>query len=139
MTLTPLDLSANQWQFLNEPDRYVDASRRRLLPESTRRQFQTARDIMRRLNGSYGDRATRGLLLADDVGLGKTTVAALVAWVFACAGQKRKVRILAPNEVMVRRWEEELLFHVEALRERAPFFDAHRKRVKVGRVPRSVK
>ena len=42
------------------------------------------------------------------MGLGKTTVAALVAWVVASAGEKRGVRILAPNDVMMRRWEDEL-------------------------------
>ena len=54
--------------------------------ESTHRQFQTARDILERLNGSCGKKARRGVMLADDVGLGKTTVAALVAWVVASAG-----------------------------------------------------
>ena len=38
------------------------------------------------------------MLLADDVGLGKTTVSALVAWVIAC--QDKRVRIYAPNEVL---------------------------------------
>lgn len=102
-----LGLSANQWQFLESPDRYVEASRgldRPLSPESTRRQFLSAHDVLVRLNGSLGQPPRRGILLADDVGLGKTTVAALVAWVVASAGVKRGVRILAPNEVMARRW-----------------------------------
>ena len=30
------------------------------------------------------------------------------------AGEKRKVRILAPNDVMMRRWAEELQSHVRA-------------------------
>ena len=103
----PLGLSANQWQFLSKPDAYVEASTRSgrgLVLESTRRQFLTAADILSRLNGSNGAERRRGLLLADDVGLGKTTVAALVAWVVASAGERRGVRILAPNDVMVRRW-----------------------------------
>ena len=111
LPIESLGLSANQWQFLSAPDRYVKASKRSdrtLVLESTRRQFLTARDILARLNGSYGEEARRGVLLADDVGLGKTTVAALVAWVVASAGEKRRVRILAPNDVMMRRWEEEL-------------------------------
>ena len=117
LPIEPLRLSANQWQFLAAPDRYVEASQnsgRKLVLESTRRQFLTARDILSRLNGSYDDKPCRGILLADDVGLGKTTVAALVAWVVASAGERRGVRILAPNDVMMRRWEDELLSHVEA-------------------------
>ena len=58
--------------------------------------------FFRDLNGSYDEKARRGILLADDVGLGKTTVAALVAWVVASAGERRGVRILAPNDVMMR-------------------------------------
>src|SRR5436190_20099850 len=94
LPIEPLGLSATQWQFRLAPDRYVQASCRSdrpLVTESTRRQFMTARDILTRLNGSNGQEARRGILLADDVGLGKTTVAALVAWVVASAGEKRKV------------------------------------------------
>ena len=54
------------------------------------------------------------MLLADDVGLGKTTVGALVAWVVAC--QNKRVRIYAPNEILRRRWAEELERHVPMLR-----------------------
>ena len=75
------------------PERYVEASKRSdrpLVLESTRRQFLTARDILARLNGSYGGEARRGILLADDVGLGKTTVAALVAWVVAPPAKSAK-------------------------------------------------
>ena len=135
----PLGLSAKQWQFLSTPDRYVQAhcrSDRPLVTESTRRQFLTARDILTRLNGSNGQEARRGILLADDVGLGKTTVAALVAWVVACAGEKRKVRILAPNDVMMRRWIEEMDSHVAPLQECAKHLDAHTNRVKAGKVSR---
>jgi ERCC4-related helicase len=132
-----LGLSANQWQFLAAPDQYVKASNRsgrELVPESTRRQFVTARDILERLNGSYREKALRGILLADDVGLGKTTVAALVAWVVASAGERRGVRILAPNDVMMRRWVEELHSHVSTLQECAPTLNVKANRVKVGRV-----
>ncbi len=103
-----LGLSREQWQFLHEPKKYVEASKesgRPLVLASATRQFLTARDILARLTGADGRGARRGILLADDVGLGKTTVASLVAWVFACAGKKRSVRILAPNDVMKRRWE----------------------------------
>ncbi|MBA4190598.1 MAG: hypothetical protein C0467_21645 [Planctomycetaceae bacterium] len=134
-----LGLSAQQWQFLSAPDRYVEASKgtdRSLVLESTRRQFLTARDILSRLNGTGGEEARRGILLADDVGLGKTTVAALVAWVVATAGAKRKVRILAPNAVMMRRWVEELRSHVELLQSCAKHLDIDDRRVKAGRVGR---
>src|SRR5437870_674067 len=118
--IEPLGLKASQWQFLANPEKYVRASDRagrKLVLESTSRQFITARDILGRLNGSYGEDPRRGVLLADDVGLGKTTVAAIVAWIVASAGEKRGVRILAPNDVMMRRWEEELLAHVGPLQE----------------------
>jgi len=139
LPIESLGLSANQWQFLAAPDKYVEASTRlgrRLVPESTRRQFRTARDILERLSGSYRETACRGMLLADDVGLGKTTVAALVAWVVASAGAKRGVRILAPNDVMVRRWVDELQSHVKPLEECAKALDVKENRVKVGRVGR---
>ena len=133
VAIDSLGLSANQWQFLSFPERYVDVintlGRRKLVLETTRRQFLTARDILSRLNGSYGEEARRGILLADDVGLGKTAVAALVAWVVASAGERR-VRILAPNDVMIRRWKDELVSHVEPLKKCAPSLDARENRVK---------
>lgn len=137
--IEPLGLSPRQWKFLSTPDRYVEAgahSGRPLVLESTRRQFLTARDILARLTGSNGEEARRGILLADDVGLGKTTVAALVAWVVASAGEKGGVRILAPNDVMMRRWVDELLSHVEPLQECAPALGVQANRVKAGRVGR---
>lgn len=139
LPIEPLGLTSNQWQFLSSPDKYVKASKhasRKLVLESTRRQFLTARDILARLNGSYGQEARRGILLADDVGLGKTTVAALVAWVVASAGVRGGVRILAPNDVMMRRWQEELLSHVELLQECAPALGVLANRVKARRVGR---
>jgi len=89
-----------------------------------------------RLNGSHREVKRRGVLLADDVGLGKTTVAALVAWIVASAGERRGVRILAPNDVMVRRWEEELRAHVEPLRKCAPALGVESKRIKARRLGR---
>jgi hypothetical protein len=139
LSIEPLGLSAKQWKFLSAPDRYVDAckgSDRELVRESTRRQFLTARDILTRLTDSNGEEARRGVLLADDVGLGKTTVAALVAWVVASAGEKGGVRILAPNDVMMRRWVDELRSHVTPLQECAPALGVHPNRVKAGRVGR---
>jgi len=111
--------SAAQWRFLTNPQKYEKASQtteRHLAQESIQRQFLTAEDILARFGDCYGRKACKGVLLADDVGLGKTTVAALVAWVFSSAGEKRKVRILVPNDVMVRRWETELKSHVELLK-----------------------
>ena len=137
MLAEPLGLNAKQWQFLTNPEKYVRATKgtgRPLVLESTRRQFRTARDILTRLAGSNGCEARRGILLADDVGLGKTTVAALVAWVFAAAGKQRNVRILAPNDVMMRRWEEELKNHVEPLNLCARHLNVQKRHVKAGRV-----
>ena len=132
LPIESLNLKAPQWSFLSKSERYCNASKeRKLVPESTRRQFNTARDILERLNGRSPQ---RGVLLADDAGLGKTTVAALVAWVVARAGEKRTVRILAPNDVMVRRWEEELKSHVEPLSNVAFQLGAQVSQVKIGRV-----
>jgi|GEM_PF-989942 len=144
--IEPLGLLANQWQFLNRPKEYVEASQvgskvgaqgRPLDPNCTPRQFNTARDILERLNGSRGQTQRRGVLLADDVGLGKTTVAALVAWVVASAGVKRQVRILVPNDVMRRRWVKELESHVPLLKKCARALGVHKDRIKDGKLPRS--
>lgn len=139
LPIDPLNLRAQQWQFLSNPQGYAKvsaASGRQLVVESTKRQFVTAADILVRLNGSFGEEPRRGLLLADDVGLGKTPVAALVAWVVASAGNGRSVRILAPNDVMVRRWEAELLDHVAPLGRCAPHLDVRKSQVKARRVAR---
>ncbi|MBB5045952.1 hypothetical protein HNR60_000687 [Rhodopseudomonas rhenobacensis] len=139
LPIEPLNLHARQWQFLSNPDGYAQASAtagRKLALESTRRQFVTAADILVRLNGSLGEEPRRGLLLADDVGLGKTSVAALVAWVVASSGGGRSVRILAPNDVMVRRWEAELLDHIAPLGSCAPHLDVRKNHVKARRVVR---
>lgn len=79
---------------------------RRLLPAPTKRQMTTAFETLRRLKrvrptSSPGTARQRGVLLADDVGLGKTAVGAFVAGVFA--GRGFRVRILAPNAPMARR------------------------------------
>ena len=108
-------LRSGDWAFLEDVPRYVEQydqchpDRRRPLAEAaTRRQFRTARAILQRF------RVQRGVLLADDVGLGKTTVAALVACVFA--GRQRRVRVLAPSAVMARRWRQEIHDHLHPLR-----------------------
>lgn len=112
-------IDASRWRLLDDPRRYVDDARSGLKLEPLARQFRTAKEILTRLaNG-------RGALLADDVGLGKTTVGAVVAW--AVASQDKRVRIYAPNEVLRRRWAEELERH-------APMFGAANDRIKQGDV-----
>ncbi len=138
-TIDALELDAGSWQFLSKPESYVAASKgndRPLVLESTRRQFLTAQDILVRLSSSQEQADRRGVLLADDVDLGKTTVAAMVAWVVASAGEKRNVRILAPNDVMMRRWVEELESHVPLLQQCASHLDARINRVKKGKIGR---
>jgi ERCC4-related helicase len=135
--LEPLGQSAKQWQFLSGPEKYVEASTsRKLVLESTRRQFLTVRKILERLNGRRGEQAHSGILLADDVGLGKTAIASLVAWVVASGGEKRGVRILAPNDVVARRWVDELHSQVEPLQRVAVGLDVRKERVKPRRVGR---
>lgn len=123
-----LDINANRWRFL-QPERaakYVSVyasqdakARKTLAPITTRRQFATAFEILNRMNAGQ-----RGVLLADDVGLGKTTVAALVALVFA--GSNSRVRILAPNATMSRRWRQELETHRDPLAAFAKHLDLSR-------------
>ena len=110
---TKLDISVNSWEFLSQTERYrrewkrVHSKAPKLLPHAARRQMQTASEILNRLRGQFG------LLLADDVGLGKTLIAVLVAGVFAGTG--KRVRILAPNETMRRKWEHDTKEHFAVL------------------------
>lgn len=100
-------IDARRYRFLDKPARYIKRDTSGLELKPLKRQFKTVKEILLRFaNG-------RGVLLADDVGLGKTTVGALVAWVVAC--QDKRVRIYAPNEVLRRRWAEELERHVPML------------------------
>ena len=132
--LSPLEVTANAWAFLRNPERYVEASerlsKRPLAIASARRQLATAQDILNRLKGAAGEKPRRGILLADDVGLGKTTIGALVAWCIARGGGRSGVRVLVPNDVMRRRWEEELERHVPLLEERAERLGASKKHIK---------
>lgn len=118
-------IDARKWRFLDRPKKYMERGETGLQLEPLARQFKTAKEILTRLSEG------RGVLLADDVGLGKTTVGALVAWVVAC--QDKRVRIYAPNEVLRRRWAEELARH-------APLLDAlgadAGRRVRQGEVPK---
>ena len=67
---------------------------------STARQCRVALDILRRLRGQ------KGVLLADDAGLGKTWTAALVALNLARNGGR--VLILVPNSGLLKKWERDL-------------------------------
>lgn len=125
---------------------------RHLLPAPTKRQMATAFEILRRLkharlSGGPGMPRQTGVLLADDVGLGKTVVGALVAGIFA--GKGFRVRILAPNTPMARRWLDELRSHravlqacgykfrvsdrIRKLRERRIAISTHWRSVNTGR------
>lgn len=115
-------IDARRWRFLDNPTRYIERDTGGLEIEPLTRQFNTAKEILARLADG------RGVLLADDVGLGKTTVGALVAWVVAC--QEKRVRIYAPNKVLQRRWAEELERHVPMLGQIGASYD----RIKQGRV-----
>lgn len=117
-------IPSHEWDFLGHPAEYIARKAAGLELEPLTRQFRTAREILARLV------AGRGVLLADDVGLGKTTVGALVAWVVACQG--KRVRIYAPNDVLRRRWAEELARHVPLLSQ----LGARHGRIKQGKVGR---
>jgi ERCC4-related helicase len=125
-----LKVDGRSWKFLQFPEAYSAASQRSTRPlalEPTVRQLRTAEAILCRLCG-VGVPRVGGILLADDVGLGKTTVAALVAWVVAGTGGT--VRVLAPNAVLRRRWEEELKAHVPLLNARATQLRAETRFIK---------
>ncbi|MFO0575641.1 MAG: SNF2-related protein [Polyangia bacterium] len=119
-------IDASKLHFLDNPARYIERENGGLQLEPLKRQFKTAKEILSRLA------AGRGVLLADDVGLGKTTVGALVAWVVAC--QKMRVRIYAPNDVMRRRWAEELERHVPLLWQQLGARDDRIKQGNVGKL-----
>lgn len=127
-------MDARTWRFLRSEnaaayievyDRQRKEGWKKLEQATTERQFRTARDILDRLNAG-----NRGVLLADDVGLGKTTVATLCALVVA--GKQGTVRILAPNEMMARRWRQEIEIHVGALASFANRLNLDAVRTKLG-------
>ncbi len=112
-----IEINAHRWRFLRRENAaaYIKAYEKirkegwkTLVPTTTGRQLATARAILDRMK-----KGQKGVLLADDVGLGKTTIAVLCALVFAGSG--KRVRILAPNEMMARRWRQELEVHVGAV------------------------
>jgi superfamily II DNA or RNA helicase len=109
-------MDARRWRFLDAPDRYIEGGAAGLELEPLTRQFKTAKEVLNR----FANR--RGVLLADDVGLGKTTVGALIAWIIACQGGR--VRIYAPNAGLRRRWAEELERHVPMLKRVSGTYDS---------------
>jgi hypothetical protein len=108
-------MDARKWRFLSEPEVYLQSATGGLEVEPLKRQFKTAKNILQRFADGHG------VLLADDAGLGKTTVGALVAWVVAC--QNKRVRIYAPNKILQRRWAEELERHLPMLNKIGATYD----------------
>jgi len=117
-------IDARRWRFLDNPAKYIERETGGLKIEPLARQFKTAKEILSRLADG------RGVLLADDVGLGKTAVSAIVAWVVAC--QDKRVRIYAPNEVLRSNWAKELERHVPLLTQ----IGASKDRIRQGDVER---
>ena len=124
--MTDFKLDGRKLHFLKKPDGYIEGNTGDLQLEPLKRQFRTVKEILSRFAKGHG------VLLADDVGLGKTTVGALVAWVVAC--QNKRVRIYAPNKILRRRWAEELERHVPMLEK----FGAERGRIKQGDVKKLI-
>lgn len=131
-----LKLDGRTWRFLGR-DGYKNyaeceaGQKAGLKAEPLERQFRTVKEILHRFQKG------RGVLLADDVGLGKTTVGALVAWIVATQTDDKgnfcnRVRIYAPNYVLRRRWAEELERHVPMLEQ----IGANRNRIRQGEVER---
>lgn len=75
-------------------------NRSRHINHALKRQAESAELILRAWEKKCG-----GIILADDVGLGKTWVAILVA--IAAASAEAKVVISVPNQVMRNKWAEE--------------------------------
>lgn len=125
--MNDFQIDARRWRFLDSPGAYAQSREgiaAGIKAEPLQRQFITTKEILKRFKDG------RGVLLADDVGLGKTTVGALVAWVVA--SQDKRVRIYAPNDVLRRRWAEELERHVPMLTQIGASYD----RIKQGSVGR---
>ncbi len=131
-----LPLNQHSWKFLSRWRDYMRAFEEAhdgetcLLPAPTCRQTRTASEILNRLQRQ------RGVILADDVGLGRTAVASLVACVVAgtrAGGAKLRVRILAPNAVLRRKWQSELRSHLAAAERCAPHLELERAALRVNR------
>jgi plasmid stabilization system protein ParE len=90
--------------------------------------MRSAAAILDRLRRQFG------VLLSDDVGLGKTLVALLVAGVFA--GKGKRVRILAPNQFMRRKWELDARDHFNVLGKTCRHLDIDSTHLKSGAAKR---
>ena len=90
------------WPFAESALRLGGADKQRIQPEDAARQTKTAADILRGLS----DRP--GVLLSDEVGMGKTYVALAVAAsvIIATKGQQGPVVIMVPGRLR-RKWQRE--------------------------------
>jgi len=110
-------MAKHKFAFLHAAKAAKFANAAKMQSASLKRQLRSARYILDRLYGQSSD--VKGMLLADDVGLGKTTIGAIVAWASAGQAEGRVVQILAPNKVMRKRWEEELMRVLPAMQQLA--------------------
>lgn len=91
-------------------DLYVEG---RLFPADAQRQARSARAILDRFA------AQPGVVLGDEVGMGKTFVALAVAAAYVIADERRPVVVMAPSSV-VRKWERDAnTFCTECLKSEA--------------------
>lgn len=90
------------WPFADSVLRLGGADKQRIQPEDAERQTKTATDILR----GFIDRP--GVLLSDEVGMGKTYVALAVAAsvITATKGEKGPVVIMVPSRLR-RKWQRE--------------------------------
>lgn len=127
-----LTLDRRSCLFLNKPEKYDAENRFRAEP--LKRQFATVKEILKRFQKGAG------VLLSDDVGLGKTAIAALVAWIVVLQKDKNgrfcnNVRVYVPNKVLRRRWAEELEYHASVLSR----LGAKTSAIKQGKIKKLVK
>lgn len=83
---------------LQEQERYDG---QKTIKPALMRQLRTVRSIIDRFASGK-----KGVLLADDVGMGKTLVACLLAWYWVSCGGR--VRILAQSQLLVKHWKRVL-------------------------------
>ena len=105
-----LGIDGRTWQFLKKRSWHSKFVRSfNAVHQGRGRQYQAAA-AWRQMRTGHAIldhfKTQKGLLLADDVGTGKTTTAAWVILAFIKNG--KTVSILAPNASMRRRWQEEI-------------------------------
>ncbi|HEY3353390.1 MAG TPA: DEAD/DEAH box helicase [Polyangia bacterium] len=92
----------------------VSATLGQLVQAATlRRQRRTALAVLRAFRNQKP-----GVLLGDDVGLGKTWIGAIVAVAFAAQGLK--VVVVAPNQTVQRAWDKDLRSWIRLVAQRDP-------------------